>query len=419
MNSDTNQIDEKRNNTKPKENELTISTFIKYIIIILIVILLVYAYFGAGGFVLYACKLAQSNVLPTDVNCFPYTSTETKIDPTNINIFTTNDNPPLSEKIQFPYDNDNKKFVLIEMMKNYKESSNANFLASYFISIIETFISTNYSLFNAFFNILNKNCSENVITYLGPLLMFIIAPLLIVIDYVYFVYLWFTSMGWFFQTNTNDTDEGPPVWESVGITDTTSYILSIVLIFIFGFIGVVIALSGAPLLVTLFIIGLCLLTIITYKSKLNNAPSNLFTIIKNVFKIHKVALNVIISLFVVLFAFTNINPILGVISLFILLIIYFRETPDMFVASIPDRGKLSALTTYEQANKVRCKPKFKKESGGIISQIKDELKNTVQSGYNTIPGVGSFLDFWGLNKNKNLTKDIIKVGGRLSSNPNP
>jgi len=417
MSSETDEIDKKKNVTK-KEDELSASTFIKYIIIILIVILLVYGYFGTGAFMLYACKLAQSNVLPTDVNCFPYTSVETKIDPSNINIFTTGDNPPLSEKIQFPYDNDNKKYTFIEMMKNYKESSNANFLACYLISIMENFMSINYTFFNSFFNILNKNLSENMITILGPIMMFMVAPFLILIDYLYFVYLWFSNMGWFFQTNTNDKGEGPPIWEQIGITDTTSYILSVILLFIFGITGIVIALSGAPLLATLTIITLCFFTIITYKSKLNNAPANVFTVIKNVLKIHKVALNVIISIFVVLFAFININPILGIIAVLMIGLIYYQGTPDMYVPFIQDRGKLSALTSYEQANKVKCKSPPKKEYGGILNEITDEVKNTVQSGYNSLPNIGSFLDFWGLNKkNKNLTKEIIKVGGRLNPRP--
>jgi hypothetical protein len=433
MNSETDEIDKKKNPTK-NEDEITASTFIKYIIIILIVILLVYGYFGTGGFMLYACKLAQSNILPTDVNCFPYTSVETKIDPSNINIFTTSDNPPLSEKIQFPYDNDNKKYIIIDMMKSYKESSNANFLACYFISIMENFMSNNYSLFNAFFNILNKNLSENAIMFLGPIMMLMVAPFLIIIDYLYFVYLWFSNMNWFFQTNTNDAGEGPPVWENVGIKDTTSYILSIVITFIFGIVGIILALSGAPLLITLIIIGLTLFTIITYKSKLNNAPANLFTIIKNVLKLYKVPFNIIISLFVVLFAFTNINPILGIIALISIGIIYYRGTPDMYIPNILDRGKLSALTTYDQANKVRCKPPPKKEMLGVFSEIKDEVKNTVKSAYDSLPGyssipgyglyssipsVNSLLDFWGFNKkNKNLTKEIIKVGGRLNPRPN-
>jgi hypothetical protein len=83
---------------------------------------------------------------------------------------------------------------------------------------------------------------------------------------------------------------------------------------------------------------------------------------------------------------------------------------------------------------------------GVFNEIKDEVKNTVksaydslpgyrsipgynalesgyntiQSGYNSIPSIGSILDFWGFNKkNKNLTKDIVKIGGRLTPRPSP
>jgi hypothetical protein len=412
MNSETEAIDSKKQTTSTTtETNITVSTIITYMIIIIIVILLVCGYFGIGGFILYACKLAQSNVLPTDVNCFPYTNVENKIDPVNINIFTTNDNPPLSEKIQFPYDIDNKKNTIIDSFRNYKEKSNANFLACYFISILDSFISANYSIFNTFFNALNTNFSENLIIFMGPILLSVIAPLLIIIDYIYFVYLWFSNMSWFFKTNINESDEGAPEWEDISFTEPLSYGMSVGIAFIFAIIGIVTAVSGIPLIVSLFIVLLCIITIVTYKCKLNNSPANVMTIVKNVFKTHKVALNITISLFIVLFAFTNINAIFGIISLLIIGIIYYRGTPDLFVEAMRDGGKLSALSSYEQANKVKCKAPPKKEAQGVVSQIKEALHIP------GLPSIRGIMDFWGLgSKNKNLTKEMIKLGGRLNTN---
>jgi len=51
-----------------------------------IITAIIIGYYGISSLVLYSCKLAQSNILPTDEKCFPYTDSELKIDNTNINI---------------------------------------------------------------------------------------------------------------------------------------------------------------------------------------------------------------------------------------------------------------------------------------------------------------------------------------------
>ena len=77
---------------------------------------------------MYVCKLAQSNILPTDINCAPYTDTEPNIQPIETNIFQTDGEKPLSMKISFPYDVYNSKNYILDMFREYKNESNSNFL---------------------------------------------------------------------------------------------------------------------------------------------------------------------------------------------------------------------------------------------------------------------------------------------------
>ena len=86
--SDTSTIDDKQaeqstSTTDPNYVSNVVSFVLKSIILFIIIVV----YFGiGGGGLLYISKLAQSNILPTDSKCFPYTDTN----PPNIQEFKSN-----------------------------------------------------------------------------------------------------------------------------------------------------------------------------------------------------------------------------------------------------------------------------------------------------------------------------------------
>ena len=84
--SDTSAIDEKKGeDTESEDNfEKDIGKFLVSLLIIVVGLLI---YFSLGSSVLYACKIAQSNILPTDTNCSPYTDNEPEIKSIETNIF--------------------------------------------------------------------------------------------------------------------------------------------------------------------------------------------------------------------------------------------------------------------------------------------------------------------------------------------
>ena len=88
-----------------------------FILSILIIIILVCIHFTYSGFILFACKVAQSNILPTDLKCNPYTDNKFDLKTIESNIFTVK--PPkskevLSQKISFPYNEFNSKNMIIK-----------------------------------------------------------------------------------------------------------------------------------------------------------------------------------------------------------------------------------------------------------------------------------------------------------------
>jgi hypothetical protein len=107
-----------------------------FIFSILIITILVCLQFTYGGFILFACKVAQSNILPTDLKCSPYTDNKFDLKPIECNIFSVK--PPhskevLSQKISFPYQDSNS----INVIRLWKESPDSMVITNYFLSIIK------------------------------------------------------------------------------------------------------------------------------------------------------------------------------------------------------------------------------------------------------------------------------------------
>ena len=150
--SDTSTIDYKQNEKKNVvSNDLYANTK-SFIISVIVIIFVIGFYFTTSGVLLYACKVAQANIMPTDINAHPYTETKPDIKEIETNIFVTEtETGQVSEKIKFPYNNYNSSNAILDMLHKYKNNSNANFFTNYIFSILESLINSNYSILNYFF----------------------------------------------------------------------------------------------------------------------------------------------------------------------------------------------------------------------------------------------------------------------------
>ena len=122
--SDTDAIDEKKEEETITDENLP-SNIGKFLITLLIIVFILILNFSAGGFVLYGCKVGQANILPTDEKCMPYENNVPSVQPIQINIFETFTDPVLSKKISFPYAMNNKSTIL-DMLRDYKQKSDSN-----------------------------------------------------------------------------------------------------------------------------------------------------------------------------------------------------------------------------------------------------------------------------------------------------
>jgi len=385
---DTEELDKKKEtiNSSSRSANKSIKNIGSFLVNILITVLLIAVYFILGSIVLYECKLAQSNILPTSLECYPYTETSPEIQKVLTNIFITNTEPQESVKLSFPLDKYNSKNVILDMFRKYKEQPKSNFLINYIIAILEGLINYSNNALTSFFNLLN-GAPEIIIIIFGPILSAIYFGLAPIIGFFVFVYYYFAEMKWFFKENTNTNVNSKPVWNDVNLIEPVNYGIALLLVFVFLILFWILLFTVTPML-SLAVFYMCLLMTFGYKGEIDNKKANIFTIMQEMFKHYKVTMTTVFSIMVIIIAFSKLGAVSGVFSMLTVLLIYFKFIPINIFESIKATN-LTPLSTFEQAYKkcdgVSIKPKgfFQnlenffdiKKGGGIGRELKKLNKN--------------------------------------------
>lgn len=351
-NDSTSLIEKVKNENENKStNKKSVYQKLKnFIISVISIIVILVIYYIFGGFILYACKIGQSNILPTEINCMPYSGNEPNIQPIQTNIFLSNTEPQLSEKLSFPYDKYNSKNSIIDFLRSYKESPNTNKFVNYFISILYYVMNFNYSCLNFYFNFINL-MPETLIILLGPLITIFYITFIFIFDHIYLIYLWFSQMYWLFKKNISTESDTKVKWSDITFLQPAEYGISIIFVILFLFLFWLYFL-GIPF-ISIIMLSWCVFSILGYKGVLNNKETNVLGIVKEMFKHFKVTITSIISIFVIISSFSNLGIIPGIFCILIVGLIYYGSLSINLFTKI-DNEKLSKLVSYEQAKKT-CK----------------------------------------------------------------
>jgi hypothetical protein len=349
-NTETTTADSNNEETTKQPN---IYNFIKFIILIILVIAI---HISIGGFILYGCKLAQSNILPTYINNFPYTDTKLSVTSILTNIFTTTkDNKSESVKLEFPYDSYNSKNWILDMFREYKNEANSNNIINYFISLIESLLCFNYTAINIILQKLNL-LPETIIILFGPIIVPFLLFFIFLFDNFYLIYLWFSNFGWFFKENVNITannntnSKEKPKWQYVTLEEPINYVWSLFLLFVFFILFWFVLFLALPVL-PFITLTICVISCFLYKGMIDKKPVHSYDIIGDVFKYNKVPIMITISLFCIISAFTNLNSITGWFSIFFILLIYFELIPINLFGKIIPPNLTFPLASSENATK--------------------------------------------------------------------
>lgn len=385
--------------TKQMGQASNIFNFMKNLIIITLSILLVII---LGSLVVFSCKVAQSNVLPTDINCFPYTNAIPIVQQVSINIndhFIEGKN--LSQKIKFPYEYNSSNFIL-DFLRRLRFNPNAFGVGNYFVAILEGIFSFNYSAFNTLFDGLNY-LPEIVVLLIGPIITVVFSSVLSLVDLFYLGFLWFKNFSWFFQENENKSGTGAPSWKPITLEQPLNYCLSIFLMFIFFILFLVGLFSFLPILSSVVIL-VCFFTILTKTGLTNdNDKYTLFNCMKDSLKYNKKGIMTILSISIILLSYSYFGGILAAICFATILLLYFNIIPlSIFTSPLP--SNLSSIVSDKQASK-----KCNYEEPSNTNTSRNTSRNTIR---NTIRNTDT-------SRNTGNKKSILqKIGGFLPKFPN-
>jgi hypothetical protein len=158
-------------------------------------------------------------------------------------------------------------------------------------------------------------------------------------------------MYWFFKKNISTASDTKVKWSDITFLQPGEYSTSILLVILFLFLFWIYFL-GIPF-ISFVMLCWCVFSILGYKGILNNKETNIFGIIKEMFKHFKVTITTIISIFVIISSFGNLGTIPGIFCILIVGLIYYGSLSINLFKAINDE-KFSKMVSYEQAKKT-CK----------------------------------------------------------------
>ena len=350
------------NDSKEVGQAVNIFNFIKVLAMITLSIIFVVI---LGSLSVYCCKVAQSNILPTDANCFPYTSTVPIIQSIliNVNDYFIN-GKYLSQKIHFPYEI-NSSNSIFDFFRKLRLTSYASGPINYFISLLDGLTAFNFSAYNLLFSLLNY-LPESFVLLLGPFITLLFSSILSLVDNFVFAYLWFKNLGWLFKENNNKSGSGKPIWKSISIFEPVHFCISLFLVLLFIILFFVIIISFLPLISLISVISIifCFLIMLTRTAlDSNNIKYNVFNCMKDSLGYNKKVIMVVLSFAIIILTLTYLGPILSIISFFTILLIYFNILPfPIFSPTIPPF--LTEIVSDKQAskscNEIKIKNKISK-----------------------------------------------------------
>jgi len=349
--------------------------FFKSFALIILNILLAIVF---GSLIIYSCKVAQSNILPTDIKCYPYTNSIPNIKEIdiNINIKKVHDTL-LSNKIKFPYET--KPFInsILNFLLKCKMNPHSNGFENYFVSILQSIIAFDFKAYNSYYGILNE-MPEIVTLIFGPIITILFSSILSLVNLVYLSLLWFTNLSWFFKKNENHSGEGEPKWESITMLEPINFLISIALVILFICLFWVSFFTVIPFVSTL-IIFLCLISYFTVSAiDSENVKYNILNCIKDNIKYRKKGIMILLSLSCIFLTFVHLGTGFGIVSLLTILLLYFNIIPlSLFKSNIPTN--LTEIVSFKEAYKKCSNDKIvsTKNSRNFISKIIGGLENSV------------------------------------------
>jgi len=418
--SETSAIDDKKNSSSSGNNPKSeTSTFFGALIYQLFYLFIVII---AGGAMLWSAKVSQTNLMPNDLKCEPFTYAETKLNGgvnlnpvANIDVVKMRNDAGMDEirstKLEFPIKENMNivKFGIcgLESIREWTDGPDSTPFTLYLGTIWQKMAANYSNMMTTFYNILNQTCNESVIIFIMPFIIIFVLFVVGVINQFYGILLWFTSLHLLFSLQKDCFQEkkldvngkeilinGTPVettrkiWEYKSGDMAKHWFWSIVyIIAAFMSVGWIGYFTTFYFLIRSAFSALFLPFCMTAHIKDDGVNSNadkkeytFSTLLKNILKYKMSVIMYIVSFFII----GDANAALGTLGAFIAIVACFfiySFYPDIYRQFKPDKDNTEStigLTSYKQANKT-CETKIKKDEGCVFESKPDETKTWLQS----------------------------------------
>jgi len=361
--------------------------------------------FLIGSRVVFACKVAQANILPTDSECMPYTPSmpslsgekeespkydnntpEANIDVSYIYNKDQGGYIAYATRIAFEINEASRKYYLLDKIRNIEYNPNVNPMVKYLCVVITNIFVFYYGVTNSLFNFMNSNLNESAIILIGPYLLkylsIVIYPISIIVSIIFCL----LNLGWLMKSNQNNNKEykhkstTEPIWRPCDpLSSIYNFFGTIIYLYIGLFLAIIISMSPIPAIIGV----ICILTPLFMKAKIidpddiEKEPKNLkdypiYGFGSSIKGLIESKLDVFMMLFCIFTTYatyqnsTDIKfPIfVGLASLWFLYNTLKSKAPPQMATDI--------LTTYERNEKKCPERKLSKEELAAIARDEEE-----------------------------------------------
>lgn len=349
--SDTEAIDDKKDTTpttSPFSGTFMATMFSKLLLLGIIVV--------TGTCMVYTCRVAQSNILPTDLNLYPYTDNMPIINngegdilinidvvKTSKGIFATLIKFPLAENME------SLKFGLFGYLKNMIESKDAGNFQLYAATTIQQLLATNLAIINWIFNLYNSYFTESMIIFIVPFLLIFINFFTGIVNSFYLMFLWFYNLPLLFYVPSRKDSRTSwtkgNMWSIVNWWKSIFWIFIFILLFFILGIGLIIPILAGS--ITMYSI----LSPLFMTARKADDPNKKYTLMDTFMNIIEYKLSVImyiVSYFVISDAYSSYGSYSALVAIIACLLLYFFT--DIYKQYIPEI-KTPWNSDYKQAAK--------------------------------------------------------------------
>lgn len=311
-----------------------------------------------GTTMVYSGKVAQANILPTNIKCFPYTNLTPSVGKVDIdiNIVKTKDGV-FSTKLDFDQAK-NMKIVeegFLGFLKRMTENKDSGHFYLYACSLYQSAISNNLYMNTVYYNLLNSTFSESVVLFLLPYFNIFWFIITFVVNLFYITGTWFYNLYLFYSTKTVVNDK--TVWQpGESMWSFSNVFKSLFMIFIafiaWAFVGVGMIIPFMTFTTAVYSILMPMFMEANVKG--SGKPYTFSSALLDVLKYKISVIMYIITYYIVSGTYSNFGSIATGVSFIAFIILLFFT--NIYKAYKPTAKDISSFGwgNYKQANK-ECK----------------------------------------------------------------